>query len=295
MISVNIPITIEGQSCILMRDVLGGASNEKYTSQEQSGLKVWYEEDALRETREAHPKTPVYGFWQALIASGLIDTSKRLQYIFTTESKDFGYYLYSLDKQLHTGSLFHNELQRLPGPAIQEGLTIADGEEITVSMEDLKLPETPLLTHKERITAAALEKKKSQQKSILAIALVGGLALLIDTGLSHHHDAHMKAFSYVNSQLHMAEQTLIAINRQKLERWPSQIDALSRIYQVSNTFIGSSVSGEISLLPNKAVAIELKDTINPTAKLQLLADRGIDSKRVTANTTLIEWVNHEAL
>lgn len=119
--------------------------------------------------------------------------------------------------------------------------------------------------------------------------------MLIDTGLSHHHDAHMKAFSNVNSQLHMAEQTLIAINRQKLERWPSQIDALSRIYQVSNTFIGSSVSGEISLLPNKAVAIELKDTINPTAKLQLLADRGIDSKRVTANTTLIEWVNHEAL
>lgn len=165
MISVNIPITIEGQSCILMRDVLGGASNEKYTSQEQSGLKVWYEEDALRETREAHPKTPVYGFWQALIASGLIDTSKRLQYIFTTESKDFGYYLYSLDKQLHTGSLFHNELQRLPGPAIQEGLTIADGEEITVSMEDLKLPETPLLTHKERITAAALEKRNRNRKA----------------------------------------------------------------------------------------------------------------------------------
>ena len=41
-----------------MRDVLGSAPSEKYTSQEQGKLRVWYEEEALRETRDANPKTP---------------------------------------------------------------------------------------------------------------------------------------------------------------------------------------------------------------------------------------------
>ena len=294
MISVNTPISIEGSTCILMRDVLGGSTNDKYTSQEQGSLRVWYEEQALRETRDAHPKIPVYGFWQSLIASGLIDTSKRLQYIFTTESKDFGYYLYSHEGLLHTGSLFHDELQRLPGPAIQEGITVADGEEITVSISDLKLPDSPLLTHKERIAAAVLVKKKAQQQGFLAVALVSGLALLVDTGLAHHHKSHMKEFSKVNTELHIAEQALASVNLQKLENWPSQSKALSSLYQVTNAFTGSNISGEINLLPNKQIAIEVKDSRDTRARLSMLEDMGIQSKRLSANTTIIQWVNDEA-
>ncbi|MDO8827975.1 hypothetical protein [Methylophaga sp.] len=291
MISVNSPITIEGRSCILMRDVLGGAASDKYTSQEQGNLKVWYEEQSLRDTRDAHPKTPIYGFWQTLIASRLIDTSIPLQYIFTSESKDFGYYLYSHDNQLHTGSLFQNELQRLPGVAIQEGITIADGKEITVSMEDLKLPVTPLLTHKERVAAAVTLKKKAQQQGMLAVAMVGGLALLADTGLAHHHKSHMKDFNRVSTELHIAEQALVSVNRQKLENWPLQSKALASLYQVSNAFSDSSISGEINLLPTKSIAIEVNDSRDNRAKLAILADMGIESKRLSANTTIIQWVN----
>lgn len=293
MISVNSPITIEGQPCILIRDVLGGAANEKYTSQEQGSLKVWYEEQSLRETRDAHPNLPVYGFWQSLIASGLINTSKRLQYIFTSDTKDFGYYLYTHNDQLHTGSLFHDELQRLPGPAIQEGITISDGEEISVSIADLKLPDTPLLTHKERIAAAVTRKKKSQQQGFLAVALVGGFALLADTGLAHHHKSHMQEFSRLNAELHISEQALAAINRQKLEKWPSQTVALSSLYQVSNAFTDSNISGQINLLPHKSTAIEVKDSRDTRASLVMLNEMGIQSKRLSADTTIIQWVNDE--
>lgn len=294
MIFLNTPITIEGQPCILMRDVLGGAPSDKYTSQEQSNLRVWYEEEALRETHAAHPKIPVYGFWQSLIASGLIDTSKPLQYIYTTDSRDFGYYLYSQDGQLHTGSLFNEELQRLPGLAIQEGITIDNGEEITVSITDLKLPKSPLLTHKERIQAIAANKKKAQQQGFFTVALVSGIALLIDTGLAYHHDDHMDKFNQFNAEHLLSEQALAAVYRQKLAEWPEQSKALSSVYQVSTTFADSKVSGEISLLPNKTPSLEVEDTRDISAKLMLLADKGIQSTRQSASTTILKWVNDEA-
>jgi len=293
MISVNTPITIEGKQCILMRDLLGDAPNSKYTSQSQNTLQVWYEEEALRETREAHPDTPVYGFWQTLIASGLIDTKKPLQYIFTTETRDFGYYLYSNNSLLHTGSLFNDELQRLPGPAIADGISLADGEEITVDPTELKLPQFPLRTHKERIKAAAESKKKSQQRAFLSISAIVAAGLLADTGLAYQHEEHMEAFKKANTELHIAEQTLDAINKRKLVDWPNQKASLSDLYQISSLLQNSKLSGEITFLPNKSSVIEVSEIPNRNIKLNLLAEKGIEFKLPSANKTLIEWVNDD--
>ncbi|CAN0587960.1 unnamed protein product [Laminaria digitata] len=104
----------------------------------------------------------------------------------------------------------------------------------------------------------------------------------------------MKEFSKVNTELHIAEQALAAVNRQKLENWPSQTKALSSLYQVTNAFTGSNISGEINLLPNQPIAIEVEDSRDTRARLSMLADMGIQSKRISANTTIIQWVNDEA-
>ena len=293
MIVVNAPILIEGKTCILVRDVLGAAPTDKYTSQEQGSLLVWYEEEALRETREANPDTPVYGFWQTLIASGLIDTSKQLQYIFTAQDRDFGYYLYSREDFLHTGSVFQDELQRLPEPAIQDGITIADGEEITVDATHLKLPDSPLRTHRERIQSAAERKKKSQQQAFLAIAFIGGIGLLADTGLSFHHDAHMDAYTKTSSELHIAEQALTDIKRQKLVTWPDQKQSMANLYQVSNLLGRATLAGEISLVPNKTASVSATDIPFAEAKLVMLKEMGLEIVRESASKTKIQWVNHE--
>lgn len=291
MIAVNTPINIQGKQCILMRDLLGSAPDNKYTSQEQGGLQVWYEEESLRETREGHPDTPVFGFWQTLIASGLIDTQKSLQFIFTTESRDFGYYLYSRGGVLHTGSLFQDELQRLPGPAIADGVTIEDGEEISVELEELQLPQHPLRTHKERVRAVGEQKKKTQQRVFLAAAAIVGLGLVIDTTLAYRHDNYMQDYQLASAKLHIAEQSLAAINKQKMVNTPDQHRPLALIYQVSDTLADSKLSGEISLLPNKSPAIEVLDTPNRDAKLIFLAQKGIQATAQSANKTIIHWVN----
>lgn len=291
MISVNTVITVAGKQCILMRDLLGNAPSDKYTFQNQGSLEVWYEEDALRETRENHPETPVFGFWQTLIASGLVNTDKALQFIYTNENRDFGYYLYSREGTLHTGSLFQGELQRLPGPAIADGITLDDGEEISVTLDDLKLPQYPLRTHKERVIAATEEKKKFQQLGFLTFAVIAGVGLLADTGLAYKHDQHTQAFQEANKELHVVEQTLDEVNKQKLVEWPSQTSSLSVLYQITSTLADSKLSGEFSLLANKTASIEVQDTTNREAKLALLADRDIHARPLSASTTVIEWVN----
>lgn len=292
MIAVNTPITIQGQQCILMRDLLGSAPNDKYTSQEQGGLKVWYEEDSLRETRDGHPNTPVYGFWQTLIASGLIDTKKTLQFLYTADTRDFGYYLYSREGVLHTGSVFQGELQRLPGPAIADGITIADGEEITVAQEDLKLPQHSLRTHKERVKAAAEQKKKTQQVAFLSVAAIAGAGLLVDTGLAYQHEQHMEAYQRANNQLHMVEQTLDEINKQKLVNWPAQQSSLVKLYNISHTLAESKISGEISLIAHNSPVIEVTDTPNRDVKVSILSAKNISVSKQSADKTIIQWVNN---
>lgn len=292
MIAVNTPITIQGQQCILMRDLLGSAPNDKYTSQEQGGLKVWYEEESLRETREGHPNTPVYGFWQTLIASGLIDTKKTLQFLYTADTRDFGYYLYSREDVLHTGSMFQGELQRLPGPAIADGITIADGEEITVALEELKLPQHSLRTHKERVKTAAEQKKKTQQVAFLSVAAIAGAGLLVDTGFAYQHEQHMKAYQRANNQLHMVEQTLDEINKQKLVNWPAQQSSLVNFYTISHTLVESKLSGEISLIAHKSAVIEVTDTPNRDVKVAMLSAKNISVSKQSADKTIIQWVNN---
>lgn len=292
MIAVNTPITIQGKQCILMRDLLGSAPNDKYTSQEQDGLKVWYEEESLRETRDGHPNTPVYGFWQTLIASGLIDTKKTLQFLYTADTRDFGYYLYSREGVLHTGSVFQGELQRLPGPAIADGITIADGEEITVAQEDLKLPQHSLRTHKERVKAAAEQKKKTQQVAFLSVAAIAGAGLLVDTGLAYQHEQHMEAYQRANNLLHMVEQTLDEINKQKLVNWPAQQSSLVNLYNISHTLAESKLSGEISLIAHKSPVIEVTDTPNRDVKVSILSAKNISVSKQSADKTIIQWVNN---
>lgn len=291
MIAVNTPITIQGQQCILMRDLLGSAPNDKYTNQEQGGLKVWYEEESLRETRDGHPDTPVYGFWQTLIASGLIDTKKTLQFIYTADTRDFGYYLYSREGVLHTGSVFQGELQRLPGPAIADGITIAEGEEISVDLEELKLPQHSLRTHKERVKAAAEQKKKSQQVAFLSVAVIAGTGMLVDTGLAYQHELHMEAYHRANNQLQIVEQTLDEINKQKLVSWPAQQSSLVNIYNISHTLAESRLSGEISLIARKSPVIEATGTPNRDVKVSILDDGNINVTKKSADKTIIQWMN----
>ena len=260
MIAVNTPITIQGQQCILMRDLLGSAPNDKYTNQEQGGLKVWYEEESLRETRDGHPDTPVYGFWQTLIASGLIDTKKTLQFIYTADTRDFGYYLYSREGVLHTGSVFQGELQRLR-------------------------------THKERVKAAAEQKKKSQQVAFLSVAVIAGTGMLVDTGLAYQHELHMEAYHRANNQLQIVEQTLDEINKQKLVSWPAQQSSLVNIYNISHTLAESRLSGEISLIARKSPVIEATGTPNRDVKVSILDDENINVTKKSADKTIIQWMN----
>ena len=292
-IATNIPLTIGGQTCILVRDVLGNVPTDKYTSQEQGDLRVWYEESALRETRENNPSTLVYGFWQTLVASGLIDTSQKLQIIYTNDTSDFGYYLYSNADQLHTGTIFDGELQTLPGSAIADGLTIADGVEINAEIQSLLLPEYPLRTHRERLQAAAEKKKSSQQKAFLGLAFLAGIGLLADTGLNYHHETHMKQYAAAQSRLHAAEQNLKLLSRQKLTFQPNQKDSLSNLYQISTLIPESVITGQISFLPYSTANLIISSKRDRRLGLAKLSEMGLSVTRLTSTKTEIKWVNDD--
>lgn len=293
MITTNTPLQIDGKPCVLVRDVIGSAPSEKYSRQDQKDMHVWYEESIIREMREAHPQAQVYGLWQVLISSNLLDMDSKLQLLYTNSNKTVGFYLYSNNGLKQSGTIFNGELQKLPGAAIAEKLTAADGKEIDASLSHLVLPDTMLQTHKERAQAAAAKKKASQQQGFLAFSVVVALGLAVDTGLSFHHQSHMESHAKATESLAFAQARFDELALRKATHKPVQTATLTRIYQLGSLLQGASVSGEIDMKPYQEARINVTADPTRTTRIVMAASKNLTVSRTSPDETLITWTNNE--
>lgn len=292
MISINQEVIVGKKPCVFIRDIMGKAPSEKYTKQSQSGRTVWYEEEVLVQVQEAHNSIPVYGLWQTIIASELIDQEETLQVVFTTENRKSGYYLFISDGKYQTGTIFQGEMQSVPSAAVEQGLTLADAVEIDIDLSNLNLPDSPLLTIKERRLAQQAEKKAGQQRNILAIGLVVIAAIAADSGLGYLHGEHMEEFDMKNAALQAKEDELKRLTQKKLVRHPDQTQTLNRIYQIGSVLHDETVLGKIEAHQEGTVVLVVENQPETINKLKQLGSYGIQYKELNPDESEIFWRNH---
>lgn len=292
MISISQEVTVGKKSCVFIRDVMGSALSDKYTKQAQSGQNVWYEEEVLVQVQEVHKGLPVYGLWQTLLASSLIDNEEVLQVVYTSANRKNGYYLFNNDGKYQTGTIFNGDIQSMPSAAVEQGLTLADAKEIDAALDTLTLPDSPLLTIRERRMAMQAEKKAAQQRNFLAVGLVAVAAIAADTGLGYLHSQHMEEFQFKNVTLQSKESELKQLTQRKLVRHPDQTQTLNTIYQIGSGLAGESVTGKFAAHEDGTAVLVVETSPSSIPKMQQLTSKGINSRFLNPEETEIFWSNH---
>ncbi len=293
MIAANIPLTVEGKDVVLIRDVIGKSPSDKYTRQEEGSLHVWYEESVLTETREANPNAKVYGLWQTLIATGVIDLDQKLQVLYTNSTKDIGYYLYINNGVMQSGSIFNGELQSLPTSALAEEFGLDDAIILNSDESTLKLPSEQLKTHKEILRQSLAKKKSGQQRAIMSVVLIVACGMAIDTFLSIQHEKQAVLFAALENKLTITQDELKSLAKRKRYNIPTQTETLSNLYNVTDSLNNEALSANFSLKSNEVVKVFVKNTNVNSARILMLANDDIQTVRISPDQSVITWVNND--
>ena len=293
MITLNTLHSIKGVNCIFVRDVIGTAPSDKYTQQKQGAYEVWYEETTLNEYRQREKGAKIFGLWQTLIASNLVDPEAVLQVIYTNTTQDYGFYLYRDEQTVQSGTVFGVELQALPAAASSKGITVNDAKVIEATPESLILPSLTLQTKREKAIAAHAKQKASKQRNILVIGSLLALALVADTALSYKHSLYMDGFHKHQARLNRFKNELHSLSMNKLIQVPNQINTLQNIYQVADKLSGQHLKAEIDMKPYTRSSIEVKFNASGVIPMKQLKSMGFNIVQTGSDTSLIEWVKND--
>lgn len=203
---------IGGQSAVVIYDEIGESSSfedglilQPMTAQHEH---LWVREDVVRQSKTQFGGKPIYGLWQVLLSSGLIDLNHPVSV--WRETEESGAFVYCEEgRALYSGRYTLNELPADVGFPFEEAKTVA----LPRSGKGLKTPKA----------SAQLVEDLNRQRRNRMVRLVGGTtavcgvfiiaAVVVDMGAQSAHDSAMKELESVRAetnQLRAAESAIIA-------------------------------------------------------------------------------------
>lgn len=96
MLTMGTPITLGGEPAIVVKDHVG--PGDRVTIQDPALVSeanrhrnaIWISEKVISELRREYPDVPIFGFWQVLIASGLVDRTEYQVYLQSGQTPEEG-------------------------------------------------------------------------------------------------------------------------------------------------------------------------------------------------------------
>lgn len=185
---LDIPITIDGEDVIIIRDVLGrerargGRSAEVYTQLEPARAdgrpEISVDEKALLQLRDNFPGTNVYGLWQLLFANDQVPLGEEIIAFPTSEGG--GVFLEMVPGSDLTSPASIQGTGEYSGgfSASHPGFNWAAAPRITVDTTLLRLPSSPAFTRSELNAKLQHEKtKRWYLTGSVCLAIVVGFAV----------------------------------------------------------------------------------------------------------------------
>lgn len=185
---LDIPITIDGEDVIIIRDVLGresargGRSAEVYTQLEPARSdgrpEISVDEKALLQLRDNFPGTNVYGLWQLLFANDQVPLGEEIIAFPTSEGG--GVFLEMVPGSDLTNPASIQGTGEYSGgfSASHPGFNWATAPRITVDTTLLRLPSSPAFTRSELNAKLQHEKtKRWYLTGSICLAIVVGFAV----------------------------------------------------------------------------------------------------------------------
>ncbi len=211
---LEIPVEINGQTVVLASDPIPASAEDVLPSSiplapALGQPKTYIAENSIRILRNEHLGIPIYGAWQMLFASGLIQLGTESLYAyFTNEDHSHGSYLVVSPSGQFSGSIMGGHALASPGMSIDLSRAIVLGMD---RLADLTLPLMPAMTPMEIATARRGELRTAAVRNGTVIAGVIVFGLLAELSIGY---------------LRQSQHETLADKRQKIAALEAQLDAL---------------------------------------------------------------------
>jgi len=219
------PLRIGGEDCLLAPDEVGPSPRHDDAVELEPGIDdrppIWIREAVLARLRHAHPRLKVYGLWQTLYASALVERGLPLQVVPTGERD--GHFLVQGKDGAHSGVY---RAGRFPESL---HLRFEDARPIAFTPQDLKRPARHArLLHELRAERQGARRRLGLVQAMV-VATVAAAALLVDQSLARRHQEALRQFNAAKAQLATLQAKRDALDKRRLAPWPNQGDVLAPI------------------------------------------------------------------
>lgn len=248
------PAMIQGQEAILVQDIIGAVPvTEQHEYVEISKAtntcaSIHMRESDLEEMRRLYPKTPVYGLWHTLVASGKVDAHVSLQVVATTEFD--GHYAHSdVGRILYSGNYDAGFF------AADTGFRLSSALKIQGTIEELVIPKKPAMLAREILS----QKRNLYRGHFLQFAAVAAvllfMAFVIDFSLKLYSEQDFASIVEKDKQLKKISKDLRSLSKNRLVETPDQSSQLNRLALIFNDFEEVEVDTTIQLRSKKIILL----------------------------------------
>lgn len=273
-------IAINDEPVILIADEVAPVSQlgddaimvETGTSQHEF---VWCREADVAAARELDPEAAIYGIWQTVLRSGLLDAKKRLQLIYLRGGGGL-YGLIEKGRLVETGPFENDQIfSAHEVPPIEEGVRL---NERLVGV--LKTPDKAIKTPQERERARTSMRRNlliTGGAACVAIAVAAGGA---DFWLAKRAADFQDQTTAANRQARALESELSSMNLRvspiteaDIVKWKSTVSRLAEIVNASNVAVIEGIFGtqrwevEASSVP-RDISFEVEASAYPGSSLK---------------------------
>lgn len=239
-LQLGVPIEVDGQEIIIIRDVIGTDSlissreNEIFTEVEARGADgrpaIHIDENELHNLRDSYPGINVYGLWQILFANDLVPLGQS-EVIVLSSGEGSGQYLQMAPKSdwsdpaniLKSSEFFDGHIPDL----FQDELDNATY--LKVNVASLRLPSSPAFTRIE-----LYEKQKHEHTKRWYVAASVCIVMSVAFGVYNYamqsiYKINMAEYETKKTQGRDLEQRIADLLKERLQRVPDDSLAIKKV------------------------------------------------------------------
>lgn len=278
MIPLERPFRIGSREAILMDDLvlthLSGPLAERLMpiASEDADLPLYVEQEQADALSELHPGLPLYGFWQVLIASGLIPAEPGLYQVATDSSPHEGRYLLRDSDAAYSGQI----ADEIPLDAFAPGEAAPKPILIDPVHEHLRLPSQPIQTLRHRRAQKARARLQTLTTAGLMALGSAFAGTAVDRILDHRHSQRVQQAEHLQERTVQLQQDLMRLESSGRIEPIDQSDRLDQLLILSRHF-------QPVELPQTSVlaAPALSAVIHPLGLLPPTVPAGLPAQRIT--------------
>lgn len=284
-IALGARVRLANQECMLLNDVvshcLPASMQDSILIMHDKRLFFYCSASAFHQLRRAEPQLPIYGFWQLMRASRLLEERHELIVVYFGDKR--GKFLY----RRRDGDFCLSGEVRDAKPLSGNGIKLPDFSAAKVfNLADLslRLPQEPILTFAERDQSRQRQRKRHFVAALIAVSFFSLAFLSLDGYLAGQRADKRAAYEEAQKQVDYLRRQQTALASAAKESWPWQWPALKTIYRLAEVDEELDVWG-IDLSQNLFEA-----SIRPTLALPERITRDLDEVHYRQDgTVVVRW------